>query len=252
MKRFITRSCLQLALAAGLIMGCEVRQQPALPAGTPEHGVAGSLQQPPEEQEPSLVKNYYFIIDCSGSMNDPIARKERLGRKIDGAKAAVRKFMESVPDDVNIGLAVFYGAYFSSDGLKELVPIGRCSMQRQLFLAAVNTLQGGGGTPLGQSIIFGTKKLLEQKSRQLDYGEFHLVLVTDGDATDDLMNGVNFMLQSPGITAHTIGLGIGREHELNNPKYVSSYVAADDFNQLAAALEDVVQAESEDFVAEFK
>jgi len=243
------RSAFQLLLMVGLSMAissCTTGSQQGsqgTSSAEPSAESTGNVQQEfPLGGEPSLTRNFYFVFDGSGSMDEELNGT----KKIDGAKKAVQEFMKSMPDDVNLddvnlGLYVFCG-----QGRGEVLSLGL--NKKKVFLEAINQVEAGNRTPLGQSIEIGAKKLEEQRAKQLGYGEYHLVVVTDGEATDNLSSGVKYAV-SRGISIHAIGLGIGENHELNNPNYVVSYVAANDFAQLTKALVEAVQAESEKFDA---
>ena len=58
------------------------------------------------EGAPALTRNFYFIFDGSGSMNDEDCG-ERFETRVDGAKWAVKEFLQGIPNDVNIGLYLF-------------------------------------------------------------------------------------------------------------------------------------------------
>ncbi len=177
--------------------------------------------------EPSLVRNFYFIFDGSGSMNERLHGQ----RKIEGAKQAVRRFMEQVPDDVNIGLYVF-----DKSGDREVVAISQNN--QQAFLAAIESIRPGGRTPLAQALEFGADQLKSQRAKQLGYGDYNLIVVTDGIASR-IPQAAEYAVDKD-IAIYAIGLGIEDDHPLNDQRYVVSYTAASDFDQLTQALVDAV------------
>jgi len=185
----------------------------------------------------SLTRNFYFIFDGSGSMQEGLDNKV----KLEGAQEAVRKFLTKIPDGDNIGLYVF-----DRQGAREVVPLG--SGNRPVFMEAIDNVQASGGTPLAQAIRFGTQKLVEQYKRQLGYGEFRLVVVTDGIAKN--IPGAARYAQGFRIPIYAIGLGIEGDHPLR--AHAVSYREANKFDDLEKALEETL-AELPSFdVAEFE
>ncbi|MBN1522993.1 MAG: VWA domain-containing protein [Spirochaetales bacterium] len=176
--------------------------------------------------------NYYIVFDGSGSM------RER--DKLTIAKTALSKFVTFVPPDANLGLAVFDGS-----GLSERVPLGT---DRELFLNAVNKVRADGNTPLDQSMELAFDKLRVQARKQLGYGEYNIVVVTDGEATSGYEPDsiVRKILTSSPVVIHTIGFQIGENHSLNQPGKIL-YKSANNFDELSQGLESVL-AESENFV----
>ncbi|MGA1868447.1 MAG: vWA domain-containing protein [bacterium] len=196
--------------------------------------------------EASLTRNFYFIFDGSGSMQDApggaCRGDQRFGSKLEGAKWAVQEFMKKVPDTINIALYVFDTYY----GRREVVPLG--TNNRQEFIRAVNTIRPGGMTPLADAIKFATDQLVSQYKKQLGYGEYRIVVITDGIA-EDIPEAVIYSAKR-GMPIYAIGLCIGDDHPLR--RYALSYRAADNFADLAKGLEETL-AESEVFdPTEFK
>ncbi len=189
----------------------------------------------------SLARNFYFIFDGSGSMRDPLSSDcggdQTFGRKLEGAKWAVAEFLKKVPEEVNLGLYVFDENHRSRSE-REVVPLGTNTMAA--FLQAINAIEAGGGTPLAEAIRFGAEVLARQREQQLGYGEFRLIVVTDGLA-DDLPQAAEFATENA-IPIYAIGLCIQEDHPLR--QYAVSYRAADNFQDLAKALEATV-AETE-------
>ncbi|MGA1826076.1 MAG: vWA domain-containing protein [bacterium] len=190
--------------------------------------------------EASLKRNFYFIFDGSGSMDDPPGGEckgdQRFRSKLKGAKWAVQEFMKKVPDDINIGLYVF-DAYY---GRREVIPLG--ADNRQEFIKAVNTIKSGGLTPLAEAIRFATDQLVSQYKKQLGYGEYRIVVITDGIA-ENIPDAVIYAARRS-MPIYAIGLCIGDEHPLR--RYALSYRAADNFGDLAKGLEETL-AETEVF-----
>ena len=178
---------------------------------------------------PSLTRNFYFILDGSGSMGEKpggsCSGDQRFPTKMDGARWAVAEFLKQVPQDVNIGMIAF-----DNNGLGERVPLGPGNHER--FLQTANAIQVGGGTPLNKAIHLATQKLVAQYQRQLGYGEYRLVVVTDGQARE-IPEAALFAARH-GMPIYTIGLCIGPEHALR--QFSVSYRAADNFADLAASL----------------
>ncbi len=182
-----------------------------------------------EARGPSLTRNFYFIIDGSGSMGEKPGGScrgdQRFPTKMDGALWAVAEFLKKVPENVNIGLLVF-----DAEGLSERVPLG--PNNHNLFMQKVRTIRVGGGTPLNQAIRRSTQSLVAQYQKQLGYGEYRLVVVTDGQARK--IPEAAWYAARHGMPIYTIGLCIGPEHALR--QYSVSYRAADNFADLAESL----------------
>lgn len=159
-----------------------------------------------------LKKNYYIVVDFSGSMSYDACNGK--GSRADVVKQAVPKFVESIPVDANLGLAMFVGGE-----VKEYVPLGSGSGNREATKQAISSTRPDGGTPLSTAVEFGYKKLTEQARRQLGYGEYHLVMVTDGEANIgyDPTKAVNMVLSDSPVSVQTIGFCIGSKHSLNQP-----------------------------------
>lgn len=182
--------------------------------------------------------NYYLVLDGSGSMQD--SRCSGNQSKMDAAKAAVARFATQIPTDANLGLAVFDG-----NGLSERMPLRQ--VNQATFQQEVKKVQANGGTPLMSAVSLGYGALERQARSQLGYGEYHLVLITDGEANEneDPTSAVRQVLEASPVVIHTIGFCIGTDHSLNQPGRID-YRAADDPDALAQSLTAVL-AESPDF-----
>ncbi len=187
--------------------------------------------------------NYYIVLDGSGSMKEQRCSNDR--SKMDAAKEALLIFARQFPANANLGLAVFDGS-----GLSERLPLGRLDLQR--LTGKVGAIRADGGTPLLNALDLGYSALTEQGRRQLGYGEYHLVVVTDGEANQgqDPSPMVRKILTDSPLVIHTIGFCIAGRHSLNQAGYVD-YRAADDPAALQSSFAAVL-AESPNFdVSEF-
>jgi Mg-chelatase subunit ChlD len=189
-----------------------------------------------------LKKNYLVIFDGSGSMKETGCSDGK--PKIKVAKTAVTRWADSVGPDANLGLVAFYGATFST------LPLGS---SRQQFNDQVRAVAANGKTPLGRSIEAAYAMLTKQAFRQNGYGEYNIVVVTDGAASDEerMNRWVAAILRDSPIQITTIGFCIGDDHSLNEPGR-TIYKAANNPQELARGLEEVL-AEAEQFdLSEFE
>jgi hypothetical protein len=197
-----------------------------------------------EPQDRWANRNYYIIFDGSGSMMDKKCSGSE--KKIDVAKKAVIEFIESVPKDANLGLAVFDG-----QGLSERVALGvenRESLAREISMVVPDE-----NTPLKNAIRLGVHKLSQQSALQQGYGEYHLIVVTDGEASkgQDPSGIVNSFFKQTPIVLHTIGFCIGEQHSLNQAGK-ALYQAADSPEQLKEGLKEVLAEAAEFTPDQFK
>jgi hypothetical protein len=178
-----------------------------------------------------MRRNYYVVFDASGSMEQ--SRCSGNESKIVVAQRALGAFIERLPADVNLGLTVF-----DNDGIRELIKLQ--PLNKDGAARTIASIRAGGGTPLAASIRMAYAALTEQGRTQGGYGEFHLVVVTDGEATgENPANVVNAMLKESPVVLHTIGFCIGNDHSLNQKGRVV-YRAADNPSELAAGLANVL------------
>jgi uncharacterized protein YegL len=184
-----------------------------------------------------LDKNYYLLLDTSGSMK---------GDRLETAKNAIQQFVQSVPQNANLGFGML------GSQVREIVPLA--TNNREMIINEMMKLNANGGTPLGAAIRdIGLEKLSEQAARQLGYGEYTLVVITDGEAGDEqlMVNVVDALLQNTSIILYTIGFHIDEHHSLNQSGR-TIYRTANDLQSLTQALGDVL-AESPSFdISDFK
>jgi len=179
-----------------------------------------------------LTSNYYIVLDGSGSMADRGCSGN--GNKMTAAKAALNTFSGQIPADANVGLFVF-----DARGAGEKVPLS--PFNRTLFMEKVSSSMTGGGTPLKTSVEAGYKALSKQAEAQLGYGEYHLVIVTDGAASQGQspVDAVYTVINTSPIVIHTIGFCIDSSHSLNRAG-LTNYRSADDSKSLEQGLEAVL------------
>lgn len=185
-----------------------------------------------------LRKNYYIVFDGSGSMGETDCTERT--SKMTVAKTALTEFVNLIPPNDNVGVLVF-----DNHGVRELVPLG--AGNRETIAAEITGIQPGGRTPLGHALFQASYSLEQQAARQLGYGEYNIVVVTDGAATDEneLSRIVELVVDKTPVTIHTIGFCIGEGHILNQDGRIL-YKSAMNAAQLNAGLESVL-AETESF-----
>jgi hypothetical protein len=202
----------------------------AASGGTNGAGASGATSE--HKGAINLRRNFYFVFDGSGSMKDPPPASDQgdhsFNSKIAGAKWAVNEFMKTVPQNVNLGLFVF-----DARGEREVLPLG--PNNRKQFLDDINAVQAKGWTPLGDAVSKGALALAKQYKQQLGYGEYKMIVITDGEADDKIENGIAKAMKY-NIPIYTIGFGIGPTHSLR--KYSISYRSADSAKQVESALEE--------------
>ncbi len=163
------------------------------------------------------------------------------------SKKALAEFAKAVPQTANLGLVAF-----DHRGVSERVPLGKGSQHRQAFIEQVKATGARNETPLKSAMTLGYKRLEAQARRQLGYGEYHLVVVTDGEASQgEAPEAVvrEILTQTP-IIIHTIGFCIGEDHSLNQRGQVF-YKAANNPEELGQGLQDVLAESSVFDVAAF-
>ncbi len=188
-----------------------------------------------------LRKNYYVVFDGSGSMSEKGCSGNM--NKITAAKKALIAFSANVPPNANLGMLTF-----DNNGISERTPLA--IRNREQFTEQVNRVYANRSTPLLTSITKAFDSITRQARSQLGYGEYHLVIVTDGFADPDEKPRriVDKMLAETPIIIHTIGFCISDKHSLNQPGKIL-YQSATDVQSLQRGLDDVL-AESPDFTAQ--
>jgi len=185
----------------------------------------------------NLARNFYFVLDGSGSMGeDPATKCSGAARssyptKLDAARWAIGEFLKQVPADDRIGLYVF-----DRSGQREVVSLG--TGNRDQFLRAVGNVYAAGGTPLAEAIIMGVNRLAAQREQQLGYGDFRLVVVTDGEATGRRLEDGTAYALAKRIPIYTIGFCVGQTHTLF--RHSVAYRAANSPAELRRGLEETL------------
>lgn len=194
----------------------------------------GVNEQPLTDTNLLLNKNYVFVFDGSGSME---------GDRLTIAKKAAKVFSQKLTESDLIGLVVFDYNYDS----ESVVPLRLNN--KSAFEGAVDKIVAGGGTPLESAIESAYRMLRVQGAKQRGYGEYHIVVITDGDASmgQDPRDVVRHIALNSPVNIHSIGFQLKGNHSLNQQD-VTMYYQADDYDGLVASFTTIL-AESNDFDA---
>lgn len=194
--------------------------------------VVGTLLAQVADPQPRIaLDNVVIVLDASGSMDGRMPRSAVV--KMDAAKEALKQVVLQLPPELQVGLLVFSGKGMTSGWVYPLGPRDDARL-----LEAIDRPQPAGGTPLGASIKKAADRLLEERQRQLGYGTFRLLLVTDGEAEDQkLVERYTPEIIARGITVDVIGVAMNRRHTLATQ--VHSYRPANDPESLQRALAEV-------------
>ena len=177
--------------------------------------------------------NIVVILDASGSMQEKFSG-DQTKSKMEAAKAALLEVLSKVPEDTHIGLLVFSGANIQSEWV---YPLGPKDTQR--LTAAIQLPQPSGNTPLGRYIRIGANRLLEQREKQYNYGNYRLLVVTDGEASDaEKVKHYTPEILNRQIRVDVIGVDMTTDHML--AKVVDSYRKADNPGELIAAVSQIL------------
>jgi hypothetical protein len=186
--------------------------------------------------DPMLTRrNFLIVLDGSGSMRQ--AHCSGNLPKIDAAKRAIAAFATKLNPEDNLGLCAF-----DSQGVTERAPL---SLNRNAFKAGLEAVGADSNTPLRAAVTLGYSRLQRQAQKQLGYGEYYLIVVTDGEADrgEDPGPIVNQVVADSPVVISTIGFCIGQGHSLNRPG-LTMYHDATNLEQLNQGLESVL-AESD-------
>lgn len=184
--------------------------------------------------------NLVAVLDMSGSMAEAYCAGE-YGSRAEAARAALVTWLDSIPREANMGLVVF------ADGEVALrVPLA--GNNQPAFIDAVMTAVPGGDTPLQEAVSLAKRVLESQAARQRGYGEYRIVVITDGQHSDGqdpapVIQDIYANFANP-IEIHTIGFCI-ESSALNRPG-LTYYRSANDPEELSRGLESAV-AEAEAF-----
>lgn len=171
------------------------------------------------------------VVDDSGSMADRM-RYERV-RKMAAAKESLSVVLDKLPSDAEVGVLALNRGW-----LIPLQPLDRKQTQNQ-----INQLRASGGTPLGMRMKEATEELLQLRAKD-PYGDYRLLVVTDGEASDqNVLSAVLPDIMSRNLLVDVIGVDMKSEHSLATQ--VSNYRRADDPGSLEQAIAESL-AESDD------
>ena len=177
-----------------------------------------------------VANNVVIVLDASGSMSQFMHDSRVV--KMQAAKNALKEVLENVPADTQIGLLVFSGNNTNAWRF----PLGPRDDAR--IKQAIDQSMPGGGTPLGEYIQKAAIALQNQRKKQMGYGTYRMLIVTDGEASDSgRMNYAVPQALRGGIRVDVIGVDMKDRHTLAT--MVHSYRRADDPQSLKKAVADV-------------
>ncbi len=186
---------------------------------------------PPAACAQEAVDHVVIVLDASGSMGGKLKGTDL--SRMEAAKSALKEVLRQIAPSTRVGLLVF-----SAKGLKDswVFPLGPRDDAR--ITTAIDRLQPGAGTPLGEYLKYGADRLLEERKKQFGYGTYRLLVVTDGEANDQqLVERYTPDVISRGIVMDVIGVGMDTRHTLATKAH--SYRSANDPASLKQAIQEV-------------
>ena len=174
-----------------------------------------------------VTDNVVVVVDASGSMGANMAGTGR--DRMSVAKGALKQVLDQIPDTTHVGILVFPRGNW-------VYPLG--PRKESMLAGAIDSIQSGGGTPLGEYMKRGADVLLDARRKQFGYGTYRLLVVTDGEAGDARqVEAYTPDIISRGITIDVIGVEMASRHTLATK--VHSYRNANDPESLKQAISEV-------------
>ena len=187
--------------------------------------LAATWAMPFGQAQVQVTDNVVVVVDASGSMGAPMGGSTRMSV----AKEALKQVLEQIPDTTHVGILVFPRGNW-------VYPLG--PRKESMLAGAIDSIQSGGGTPLGDYMKRGADALLEARKKQFGYGTYRLLVVTDGEAGDARqVEAYTPDIISRGITIDCIGVEMASRHTLATK--VHSYRNANDPESLKQAILEV-------------
>lgn len=178
------------------------------------------------------------LLDDSGSMRNQMRTDSGMEPRMVVAKTALTRVVEQLSPQTTFGLLLMNGARGNGGWLVPLAPLDRAST-----LSRIANVKADGGTPLGQSMKSAIDELLERRS-EVPYGDYRLLVVTDGEATDRrVLEQFLPDMVARGIIIDVIGVDMQSDHSLASRAH--SYRRANDASSFEKALSEIF-AESAD------
>ncbi len=158
--------------------------------------LAAPMREGADERQPATLQ---VVLDRSGSMG---------GGQLDAAKEALKALINRLDPSDNFGLVVF------DDNVDVAVPAGPLR-DKQAVWHAIQAVEAGATTNLSGGLLRG----LQEARRVKDEHGATLVLLSDGHAnvgvtTHDELGRIASGARNVGVTATTIGLGLGYDEQL--------------------------------------
>jgi len=172
-----------------------------------------------------------IVLDDSGSMREIMKRDRR--SRIEAAKSSLAQVINQIQPETNLGILLLNGARANNHWY---IPVGPVDPQQAL--QQIKALKANGGTPLGEALRIASDELLRLRSKKI-YGTYRLIVVTDGEASDQLLLDQYLPdVLSRGIIIDAIGVDMRGDHSLATK--VHSYRRADDQASLANAIQEIM------------
>lgn len=173
------------------------------------------------------------VLDDSGSMDNSMSTSNGRLERIDAAKEALTAVLSRLPAGTRIGVLALNSRV---DGSPWVVPLD--NIEGDAWRSRVAAIAAVGGTPLGEFLKQGADALLQARAAQ-PYGSYRLLVVTDGEANDQmLVDSYLPEILARGLMVDVIGVDMDGQHSLALRAH--SYRRADDAAALQQALTEVL------------
>lgn len=165
------------------------------------------------------------VFDSSSSMGYSMGNSKT---RLENAKYALSQVLTTLPPNTEIGITTF------SNTITPIMPVGND------LVSKINGIEASGGTPLGAYMKVGADLLLRKRAEER-YGNYKLLVITDGESGDAFQDYLDDIL-SRGIVVNCIGLDMAKEHSLATK--VDNYCTANDVKTLIESVQRFVKAET--------
>ncbi len=197
-----------------------------------------------QQTAPAPTKTIEVILDSSGSMKSALPDGMA---KIDAARTALTRLLESIPPETQIALRA-YGHLFPAEkhncrDMQLLVPFGSAGELKDKIIEQANLLKPLGYTPLTAALQMTAKDFPANSE-----GERTVILISDGKETcegDPCAAARSLKKNHASVIIHTVGFCVDdvakNQLECIATRTGGHYFAAADLEQLADVMSQAVQ-----------